>query len=188
MINSLSQNITIDKEKCICCSKCIEACILDNLRLKAASCNKNCPLEVNCQGFINLVAHGNFDKALNLIMEKIPFPQIINRVCIKYCKSSCLLNKEEKPIDVCGIYLNLIKNRELNYELLLPKYEKSKSVCVIGSSLAGIMSSFVLRKEGFNVTLIELGEKLGDELLNYGEDFGKGIFSIIKFRALSKFP
>ncbi|MEE9610407.1 MAG: hypothetical protein V3W19_04105, partial [Desulfatiglandales bacterium] len=56
LLESLSDNIVIDKDKCTSCSICVETCILDNLRMKLAPCRQVCPLGINCQGYVHLIA------------------------------------------------------------------------------------------------------------------------------------
>ena len=54
MLEALSDNITVDPDKCTTCGICVDTCILDNLRLKLAPCRQACPLGVNCQGMCSL--------------------------------------------------------------------------------------------------------------------------------------
>lgn len=54
ILQSLSDNIAIDTDKCNFCGICADTCIPDNLRMKLAPCRAACPLEVNCQGYVRL--------------------------------------------------------------------------------------------------------------------------------------
>jgi len=47
LLQALSDNILIDKDKCTFCGICVDTCILDNLRLQLAPCRQACPLKVN---------------------------------------------------------------------------------------------------------------------------------------------
>ena len=76
MLESLSENIIIDKDKCTSCGICVDTCILDNLRLQLSPCRQACPLGVNCQGYVQLIARGEEAKALELLRETLPFPGI----------------------------------------------------------------------------------------------------------------
>ena len=58
LLHALSDNIRIDKDKCIFCGECVERCVLDNIRLQLSPCRQACPLGVNCHGYVRLLARG----------------------------------------------------------------------------------------------------------------------------------
>lgn len=78
LLTSLSDNIRIDHEKCTACGRCVEICILDNLRLQLSPCRGACPIGMNCQGYIHLIAKGKTEKALEMVKETIPFGRILS--------------------------------------------------------------------------------------------------------------
>ena len=51
-------NIKVNRDLCYACGICVERCILDNLRLFTAPCRQSCPLHMNCQGYVRLIAQG----------------------------------------------------------------------------------------------------------------------------------
>ena len=89
MLESLSDNIIVDKDKCTSCGICVDTCILDNLRLQLSPCRQACPLGVNCQGYVQLIALGEEAKALELLRETLPFPGILGRICSQPCEDGC---------------------------------------------------------------------------------------------------
>ncbi len=56
MISDL--NIHVNSDLCIACGICVDRCIMDNLRLNIPPCRIECPLHMNCQGYIRLLARG----------------------------------------------------------------------------------------------------------------------------------
>ena len=88
-LRSLSDNIVVDADKCTFCGICVETCILDNLRLQLAPCRQACPLGLNCHGYVQLIARGKFDQALEVVRETLPFPGTIGRVCTHPCEDQC---------------------------------------------------------------------------------------------------
>ena len=89
MLESLTDNIVIDKDKCTFCGVCVETCILDNLRMKLSPCRQACPLKVNCHGYVQLIARGEEEKGLELLRESLPFPGILGRICSQPCENKC---------------------------------------------------------------------------------------------------
>ena len=81
LLESLSDNIVVDTDKCTGCGICVETCVLDNLRLLLPPCRAACPLGLNCQGYIRLIANGEGERALEQIREILPFPGILGRIC-----------------------------------------------------------------------------------------------------------
>ena len=51
-----------------------------------APCQLACPANTDCQGYVGLIANGEFDSALKLIKNKIPLPASIGRVCPHPCE------------------------------------------------------------------------------------------------------
>ena len=64
MLESLADNIVIDKDKCTFCGICVDRCVLDNLRMKLAPCRQACPLGVNCHGYVQTIARGEEEKGI----------------------------------------------------------------------------------------------------------------------------
>jgi len=89
MLGALTDNIIVDREKCIACGICAERCPMDNLRVTLAPCRQQCPLGVNAQGYVRLIATGQEEKALALVREALPFPGILGRVCSQPCEEGC---------------------------------------------------------------------------------------------------
>ena len=105
MLEALSDNIAVDPEKCTTCGICVETCILDNLRLKLAPCRQACPLDVNCQGYVQLILRGREEEALEMVERELPFPAILGRLCSAPCEDNC----HRKTIDGQAVAIRVLK-------------------------------------------------------------------------------
>lgn len=157
MLEALSDNIVIDKDKCTFCGICVETCILDNLRLKLAPCRQACPLGVNCQGYVQMILRGQDQEALAMVERELPFPAILGRLCSAQCEAGC----HHKKIDGEAVAIRALK-RYLTDKLeadepRLPEMEAAsgQSVAIVGSGPAGMVAAFDLLKRGHGVTLID---------------------------------
>ena len=56
-------NIRVNRDFCYACGICVDRCIMDNLSLSVAPCRQECPLHLNCQGYIRLIAQGKEEEA-----------------------------------------------------------------------------------------------------------------------------
>ena len=155
LLTSLSDNIRIDQEKCNACGRCVEVCVLDNLRLQLSPCRQACPLGMNCQGYIRLLSQGRMDKGLETVKEVIPFGGILGRVCSRPCEAACSrLKIDGQPVAIRDL------KRFLTDQDGQPGYpsvaqELPQKVAIVGAGPAGLAAAFYLRKWGFRVTLYD---------------------------------
>ncbi|MGA7876149.1 MAG: FAD-dependent oxidoreductase, partial [Desulfoferrobacter sp.] len=54
-----------------------------------APCTVTCPAGLNVQGYIQLIGQGKYREAVQLIMEKVPLPGVLGRVCPHPCEFQC---------------------------------------------------------------------------------------------------
>jgi NADPH-dependent glutamate synthase beta subunit-like oxidoreductase len=157
MLESLTDNIVIDKEKCTFCGICIERCVLDNLRMKLSPCRQACPLGVNCHGYVQLIARGEDSESMQMVWEKLPFPGILGRVCSQPCEDQCYRkNVDGQPVAVR--YLKRYLADEVHdSQIVLPeiKDDTGNRVAVVGSGPAGMMAAYDLRVKGHAVTMFD---------------------------------
>ncbi len=133
-----------------------------------APCNLTCPGGINVQGYVNLVAKGEYEAALRLIKEKNPLPVSVGRVCPRFCETRCrrvLLDE--------AIAINHLKRFVADYALEHGYRERDiapatgHKVAIVGGGPAGLSCAYYLRKLGHEVWIFEAAEKLGG-LLRYG--------------------
>ena len=157
MLESLTDNIVIDKDKCTFCGICIERCVLDNLRMKLSPCRQACPLGLNCHGYVQLIARDEDVEGLKMIWEKLPFPGILGRVCSQPCEDQCYRkNVDGQPVAVRYLKRYLADAVD-DSQIVLPEIEADTGhkVAVVGSGPAGIMAAYDLRVKGYAVTVYD---------------------------------
>jgi len=155
LLESLTDNIVIDKDKCTFCGICVDRCVLDNLRMKLAPCRQACPLGVNCHGYVQTLARGEAEKGIELLRETLPFPGILGRICSQPCEDQCHRKKMEGE----AVSIRALKRylSDLETDIPLPDMhpDSGKKAAVIGSGPAGMMAAYDLRVKGHGVTVFD---------------------------------
>lgn len=163
ILEALSDNIKIDPDKCIQCGKCVDTCILDNLRMKLAPCRQACPLGINAQGYVQLIARGEEAKAREMVRELLPFPEIISHICDAPCERKCHRRAVTgQPVSIRALKRYLFENAHREPPPLPETAAPSgKRIAIVGSGPAGMMAAFDLAVAGHGVTVFESGQKPG---------------------------
>jgi len=155
ILTTLNDNIRIDRDKCTACGRCVEVCVLDNLRLQLSPCRQACPIGMNCQGYIHHLEKGKPAKGLEMIREAVPFGGILGRVCSRPCEAVCNRSKVDgQPVAIRDLKRYLDDQNGDSWISPLPE-ERSQRVAVVGAGPAGLTAAFFLRSWGFPVTLYE---------------------------------
>jgi len=155
ILTSLSDNIRIDKKKCHACGRCVEVCVLDNLRLQLSPCRQACPIEMNCQGYILMLAQGKMEKGLEIVREAVPFAGILGRVCSRPCEAACnRIKVDEQPVAIRDLKRFVSDHNGKPWNPVVAR-ELPQKVAIIGAGPAGLTAAYYLRFSGFQVTLYD---------------------------------
>ena len=160
ILEALTDNIVVDKSKCIFCGHCAEKCVLDNIRINRAPCSGACPLGLNVQGYVQLIARGQEDRARQLIADVLPFAPVICRICDHPCEHAC----NRRDVDGQAVSINGLK-RYLFAGMpdgeLCPAAATGKKVAIVGAGPAGMLAAYDLRRAGHDVAVYDAAPKAG---------------------------
>ncbi len=133
-----------------------------------APCQLNCPARTDCQGYVGLIANGEYDAAIKLIKNKISLPASIGRVCPHPCEKACRRKNVEEPINIAQLKA-FAADMDLRADSYLPEIAAStgKKVAIIGGGPAGLTAAYYLAQKGHAVTIYDMMEKMGG-MLRYG--------------------
>ncbi|WP_053955293.1 molybdopterin-dependent oxidoreductase [Inediibacterium massiliense] len=132
-------------------------------------CVLACPAHTDCQGYVGLIANGEYKEALSLIKEQLPLPASIGRVCPHPCEEACRRNLVEEPISIAHLkrFVADLDLQDKNTFMPHMKPSTNKKVAIIGGGPSGLTAAYFLSKEGHNITIYEAMPKMGG-MLQYG--------------------
>lgn len=134
-----------------------------------APCTLACPANVDIQGYLALIRHGEYREAVRLVKEKIPMPAVIGRVCPHPCEDACRRHLVDEPVSInpCKRFIADFEMRSGERILPDPPPLTGRSVAIVGGGPAGLSAAYYLRSLGHGATIFEAKPKLGG-MLRYG--------------------
>ena len=180
----------IDTELCCFCGRCKDICpvklpisskkAVDSISYKGVPraffvdkrkrppCQETCPLGINVQGYLALIANEKFREALKLIRESAPLVGILGRICHHPCEGECRRSEVDEPIAICSLK-RFVSDFELEkpcHDIDLPESTEKhqEKIAIIGSGPAGLTAAWELTKLGYEATIFEALPVIGGML------------------------
>lgn len=133
-----------------------------------APCQEGCPIHQDITRYLQLAGAGEFEQALEVILNKNPLPFITGTICAHNCMSKCTRNFYESPVDIRRTKLEAAEGgfRAVMAKLKAPEITSDKKAAVVGGGPAGLAAAYFLARGGVKVTLFEKEEKMGGVVRN----------------------
>lgn len=167
---------------CRFCGACVEVCptgsIRDKLPMIEATqkrddvivpCRYACPAHTDIPKYLRFVKEEQYDEAIAVIREKIPFPKTLGYICSHVCELDCKRKDVNAPMSIRNLKRYAAERDTGRYWKGKGKQLKAseKKVCVVGGGPAGMTAAYYLRKQGHHVTIKEALPALGG-MTRYG--------------------
>jgi len=134
-------------------------------------CVMGCPSNTDVQGYVGLIANGQYKEAVALIKEQLPIPACIGRICPHPCETDCRRQLVEESVSIAKLKafvadVDLYDDKEEPY---MPRIKEStgKKVAIIGAGPAGLSAAYFLAEAGQEVVIYEAMDKPGG-MMRYG--------------------
>jgi indolepyruvate ferredoxin oxidoreductase alpha subunit len=144
-------------------SRSLETGVESEPRDQSAPCSARCPLDLCIQGYIGHIAAGQYEQAFNTIMEQLPLPDSVCRVCHHPCEAACVRNRIDGPVAINELKrfaVDWAARHEIPYN---PERDPKcgKKVAIVGSGPSGLAAAHDLKLRGFDVTMFDADDKPG---------------------------
>ena len=132
-------------------------------------CHQGCPVNNIIPDWNDLVYHGDWKAALNVLHSTNNFPEFTGRICPAPCEEACTLNIDDAPVTIKTIECSIVdKGWEQGWIQPQPAaHQTGKRVAVVGSGPAGLACAQQLARAGHAVELFEKQDRIGG-LMRYG--------------------
>ncbi|MGI6096551.1 MAG: FAD-dependent oxidoreductase [Dethiobacteria bacterium] len=127
-------------------------------------CQTSCPIHQDIREYINLIARGEFNKALEVIRKTNPLPASCGYICAHYCQDECRRSDLDGSLSIKALKRFAEEHGDI---AINPQQTKAKKVAVIGAGPAGLAAAQYLVRRGYGVTVFERGKLAGGALRNY---------------------
>ncbi|RJP27928.1 MAG: glutamate synthase subunit beta [Candidatus Omnitrophota bacterium] len=132
-------------------------------------CQWGCPIGNLIPEWNDLVFHGHWEKALNLLRATNNLPEVTGRICPAPCEYSCVLGINDDPVTIRDNELAII---EYGFKKNLvnpnpPRKRTGKNVAIVGSGPSGLACADQLNQAGHSVFVFEKDDKAGG-IMRYG--------------------
>ncbi|MFC1874151.1 FAD-dependent oxidoreductase [Chloroflexota bacterium] len=129
-------------------------------------CRVACPLGINVQGFVSLLANGKTDQALALINEAAPLARILGRVCKHPCENECHRTEVDQPLFIQALHRYAADNAlgKIEYSRKAPAGSRLEKIAIVGSGPAGLAAAWELTRRGYTPTVFESHGVIGGML------------------------
>jgi NADPH-dependent glutamate synthase beta subunit-like oxidoreductase len=120
-----------------------------------APCRLACPAGLNVQAYVQMVGQGKYKEALQIIMEDLPLPGVLGRICPHGCEDACRRCDVDSPVAIRNLKrlaADQFDPRDIKIACLPARDEK---VAIIGSGPAGLSAAYHLARKGILSTIYE---------------------------------
>ncbi len=127
----------------------------------AAPCVEQCAVCQDVPEYARLIAQGQYDQALAVILHRNPLPGVTGYVCTHLCQTRCTRNNYDEPV----LIRDLKRFAAEHGKMTMPSPSGTgRRVAIIGSGPSGLAAAYFLALNGVKATIFEAREMPGGML------------------------
>jgi len=122
-----------------------------------SACQHSCPAGIDVPNYVAAIASGKYEKAVEIMRERNPFPAVCGRICVHPCEFKCRRGELDEPVAIRSLkrfasdwYFDHIGKAKEPFAVT-----KDQKVAVVGAGPAGLTCAYFLAEMGYEVTVFE---------------------------------
>ena len=124
-----------------------------------APCRERCAVHQDVPEYAWLIAQGDYDRALEVILARNPLPGVTGYVCTELCRTRCTRNSYEEPVAIRALKRFAAEHGQPPRPTPAPP--TGKRVAIIGSGPSGLAAAYFLALHGVEATVYEAKDAPG---------------------------
>jgi heterodisulfide reductase subunit A-like polyferredoxin len=124
-------------------------------KVGAMPCRLRCPASVNAHGYVAMIKEGKFKEAMEVILEDLPLPGTLGRICFHPCEEGCRRGQVEDPLSIRNLKRLAADQCDILDVEVACAEEKPEKVAIIGAGPAGLSAAYQLARQGYKSTIFE---------------------------------
>lgn len=155
---------------CRFCGACVEICpagalrdqeglIEPDINRKSAlvPCKRACPAGIDIPRYLHFIRERKYAQALAVIREKVPFPNVLGRICSHPCEMACRRGELNEAVAIRELkrFAAASADGSIRGHAGQAPPTTGKRVAVVGAGPAGLTAAYYLSRQGHSVTVFE---------------------------------
>jgi len=125
-----------------------------------APCVEACAVEQDVPEYAWLIAQGEYDRALEVILARNPLPGVTGYVCTRMCETRCIRNDYEETVAIRALKRIAEERGHAGYGSKR-KAATGRRVAIVGSGPSGLAAAAFLALNGVQATIFEARDVAG---------------------------
>lgn len=124
--------------------------------LVLSPCQHTCPAGIDVPSYVAFLSQGDYEKAIDVIRERNPFPAVCGRICHHPCEGKCRRGEVDQPVSIR--YLKRFAADWAYANQAAPEpftVTRKQRVAVVGAGPAGLSCAYFLAKMRYKTTVFE---------------------------------
>ena len=133
-------------------------------------CAVGCPVHTDTRLLVELISKGEYEQALDLLLDANPFSSVCGRICHHPCEQNCRRAKVDAPLGLMKLK-RFVMEAAKDYRISRRVSERSavkreERIAIVGSGPSGMTAAHDLAKMGFQIVVFERSDTPGGLLSN----------------------